>query len=349
MEYMIARTKFVKRIVACLFKGCIAFVMGIMGLWAIAAMTYSNLPVHGMRVACVGLFLVIAATLFYRVRPFYKAGLSFGILWGAVLAWWLWIPPSNLRNWQPDVAILPSARIDGNTITVDNIRNCDYRTPTDYTVSYYDKTFNLDKLEGADLFICFWGPTKIAHTIMSFCFEGGQYLCISIETRKEVGEEYSAVKGFFKQFELIYIVADERDLIRLRTNYRKETVYLYRLAAKPELVREVLLDYIMSVNQLNRQPEWYNALTQNCTTAIRGHTAPYAHGKMSWKFLANGYLDTLLYERKAIDASMPFERIKSLSRINDNALNAGDSNEFSGRIRAGLPCPQGRRKSDVPQ
>jgi hypothetical protein len=126
-------------------------------------------------------------------------------------------------------------------------------------------------------------------------------------------------------------------LIRLRTNFRKETVYLYRLTAKPELVREVLLDYFKSVNQLNQQPEWYNALTQNCTTAIRGHTAPYAHGKISWKFIANGYLDTLLYQRKAIDTSLPFEQIKTISRINERALKADNGSDFSVVIREDLP------------
>jgi hypothetical protein len=308
-----------------------------MTLWAVGAITYSNLPAYWMRMACAVVFFIAAVALVFRIKRFYKALLAFSVLWGIVLVWWIWIPPSNNRHWQPDVAVLPFAEIDGNTIAVQNIRNCDYRTETDYTVSYYDKTFDLDKLQGADLFICFWGPTLIAHTIMSFVFDGDEHLCISIETRKETGEAYSAIKGFFKQFELIYIVGDERDLIRLRTNFRKETVYLYRLTAKPELVREVLLDYLKSVNRLNQQPEWYNALTQNCTTAIRGHTAPYAHGKMSWEFIANGHLDTLLYERKAIDTSLPFEQIKTTSRINERALKADSSADFSVIIRDGLP------------
>jgi hypothetical protein len=326
-----------KRFFRAIGKGLFLVAAFIMTLWAVLAITYSNLPAHWMRMAGAVVFVTAAVALFIWIKNFYKAVLAFGLLWSAVLVWWLLIPPSNNRNWQPDVAILPSAVIEGNTLTVHNIRNCDYRTQTDYTVSYYDKTFDLDKLEGADLFICFWGPKKIAHTIMSFCFQGGHYLCISIETRKEVGEAYSAIKGFFKQFELIYIVGDERDLIRLRTNFRKETVYLYRLTAKPELVREVLLDYFKSVNQLNQQPEWYNALTQNCTTAIRGHTAPYAHGKISWKFIANGYLDTLLYQRKAIDTSLPFEQIKTISRINERALKADNGSDFSVVIREDLP------------
>ena len=140
---------------------------------------------------------------------------------------------------------------------------------------YYDKTFDLSKLRTADLFISFWDSPYIAHTIMSFGFGGNDYVAISIETRKSKDEEYSAIKGFFKQYELIYIVSDERDVVRLRTNFRGENVYLYRLDAKPELVRSVFLDYFTYINHLKEQPEWYNALTHNCTTAIRGHVVPH--------------------------------------------------------------------------
>jgi hypothetical protein len=320
-------------------KSVLIVAASVMTLWAFAAIYYSNLPWYWLRITAAIIFVTAFTFIFILVRPLLKAGLVFLLLFITVLVWWLLIPASNNRDWQPDVALLPSAVIDGNMITVRNIRNCDYRSETDYTVSYYDKTFDLSKLQGADLFICFWGSPLIAHTIMSFCFEPDQYLCISIETRKEVGEEYSAIKGFFRQYELIYIVGDERDLIRLRTNFRKETVYLYRLTAKPALVCKVLLDYLKRINQLNRQPEWYNALTENCTTAIRGHTAPYTRGKMSWKLLLNGYLDTLLYENKAIDTSMPFEKLKSLSQINDKALKADNITDFSITIREGLPNP----------
>lgn len=326
-----------KRVLVYLLRAILCLIMGIMALWASAAIYYSNLPGSATRIAAVVLFFAVAAGVFWTLRPFYKAALAFGLVWAVIVIAWLCIPPSNNRNWQPDVAVLPSAQIEGDKVTVRNIRNCKYRTETDYTVSYYDQTFDLSKLQGADLFIIYWGSPMIAHTIMSFCFEDNQYLCISIETRKEAGEGYSAIKGFFKQYELIYIVGDERDLVRLRTNFRGESVYLYRLTAKPELVRQVLLDYLKSVNSLNQRPEWYNAMTQNCTTSIRGHTAPYAHGKMSWKMLVNGYLDTLLYERRAIDTSLPFEQIKAAGFINDRAVQAGDSPDFSKRIREGLP------------
>jgi hypothetical protein len=333
-----------KRILSLIAKGLLSVVILIMTLWATAAIYYSNLPWYLLRTAVAIALLIVCVVIFFTIRPFRKAILVFLAVFALILVWWLLIPPSNNRDWQPDVAVLPSAVIDGNMLTVRNIRNCDYRTETDYTVSYYDKTFDLSKLQGADLFICFWGSPLIAHTIMSFCFKGDQYLCISIETRKEKGEEYSSLKGFFKQYELIYIVGDERDLIRLRTNFRKETVYLYRLSAKPDLVRKVLLDYLDTINRLNRQPEWYNALTENCTTAVRGHITPYTHGKLSWKIVINGYLDTLLYERKAIDTSMPFEQIKQISRINDKAINAGNSDDFSMIIRRDLPNPYFRQK-----
>ena len=328
-----------KRIARFLAKMVFAVIAAIMVLWSMAAIYYSNIPWHFLRVGGAIAFLVLVAAVFFAVRPFRRAMAIFFAVFGVILLWWLLIPASNHRDWQPDVASLTAYTIDGNMITVRNIRNCDYRTETDYTVAYYDKTFDLTKLRGADLFICFWGPTLIAHTMMSFDFDDNQYLCISIETRKEKGEDYSAVRGFFKQYELIHIVGDERDLVRLRTDFRKEKLYLYRLNTDPNIVRSVLLDYLKTINDLNAKAQWYNALTENCTTAIRGHASPYTHGKMSWKILANGYLDTLLYERKVIDTNMPFERIKQMSLINDRALQAGNSPDFSRIIRAGLPNP----------
>ena len=262
------------------------------------------------------------------------------MLFAIVLIGWLALPPSNDRNWQPDVAVLPYSTVQGDAITVHNIRNCDYRTETDYTVRYYDKTFELSKLRSFDLFLSDWGLKTIVHTLVSFGFEDGSFLCISIETRKEVGEEYSNLKGFFRQYELTYVVGDERDLIRLRTNYRKgETVYLYRLiGSSTEVARQIFLDYLRCINGLKAQPEWYNALTGNCTTEIRGHTRPYA-GKVSWdwRILANGYIDEMAYEVGVLDRSLPFEVLKPKSIINAKAVAADQDPAFSKRIREGLP------------
>jgi len=305
------------------------------------AIYFSNLPATLLPVAS-GSFALLALILIL-------AGLRKGKrrAWGAFLvlfalvfaAWWLLIPPSNHRNWQPDVAVLPWAEIGESLITVHNIRNVDYRSETDYTVRHYDRSFDLRGLQSVDLFLVYWGSPSIAHTMLSFGFADGGFLCFSIETRKEVGEEYSAIKGFFKQFELTYVVADERDVVRLRTNYRSgEDVYLYRFNVPMDFARKVLLDYLREVNGLKDRPEWYRALLTNCTTSILRHTTPFnpdAH--FDWRLIANGYLDEMLYERGKLDRTLPFAELKQISRINPRAKAADQASDFSRLIRVGLP------------
>jgi len=307
--------------------------------WGTLAIYYSYLPVP-LRYAGAGFFAAASVAVLLFVRPRRKGIGVFCGLFAVVLIGWLSMEPSNDRNWQPDVSRLPYVTEAGDTITVHNIRNCDYRTETDYTAQYYDKRFALSGLRSIDLFLSDWGLKTIVHTIISFGFEDGSYLSISIETRKEMGEEYSSLRGFFRQYELIYVVADERDLIRLRTNLRQgETVYLYRLGGSSlEVARQILLDYIRYINHLKETPEWYNALTGNCTTEIRGHTRPYA-GKVrwDWRILANGYIDELAYELGAVDTSLPFRELKARSIINERARAADRDPAFSKRIRQGIP------------
>ncbi len=308
-----------------------------MTAWATLAVYYSDLP-PSFRLIAAGLFVIgglAVLTVGYRRRA---ARFVFLAAFAAVLVWWLLIPPSNTRNWQPDVALLPWAAIDGDRVTIHGIRNVDYRTETDYTVRHYDRTFDLTKMKSVDLFVVYWGSPLIAHTMLSFGFAGGDQVCFSIETRKEVGEEYSSIKGFFKQFELTYIIGDERDLVRLRTNYRKEQVYLWRLRTSMDLARNVFLDYLRTVNLLRDRPEWYNALTSNCTTNIRGHTVPYSpNARFDWRIIINGFIDRMIYDRGMVDRSLPFDEIKRRSRINEKAQAAGNDPAFSRLIRQGLP------------
>lgn len=312
-------------------------VMGMTG-WAWLAIYFSNLPGQNFRLVVSILMPCFTGLIFWFVRPLWRKLVCFLMLFCLVLCWWLLIPASNDRNWQPDVAVLCHAEINGDDVTIHNIRNCDYRTKEDYTPQYYDKTFSLSKLQTADLYVVTWGPKLIAHTMMSFGFGDQGYVCISIETRKEQGESYSAIKGFFKQFELIYIVADERDLVRLRTNYRGEKVYLYRLKSDPKIIREVFLDYFKQINRLVDNPGWYNALTQNCTTTIRGHTRPYTQKRpFDWRLLANGYLDQMLYDRKVVDTNYPFAELKKRVYINDKAVLLDNDPNFSYCIRVGVP------------
>jgi hypothetical protein len=304
--------------------------------WAVLAIQHSNLP-SWLRPVASAIFVAATVCALLLVRPRRRGRLLFLLIFGVLLAWWLVIPPSNGRDWQPDVAILPYADVEGNKVTIHNIRNCDYRSETDFDVHHYDRTYDLDKLRTADLFLVYWGSPMIAHTMISFGFEGGDYLCVSIETRKEKGEDYSAVKGFFKQYELVYVVADERDLVRLRTNYRGEDVYLYRLHPAPEVLRNVFLDYLKEINHLKQQPEWYNALTSNCTTNIRGHTKPYVASPWDWRVLLNGHLDEMAYETGRLDQSLPFAELKARSHINERAKAADNDPAFSKLIREGLP------------
>ena len=255
-----------------------------------------------------------------------------------VLMWWFLLQPSNNRDWLPDVAVLPFADIAGNQVTVHNIRNCDYRTETDFEVHHYDKTFNLDQLRTVDLYLVTWGSPHIAHTMVSFGFADGDYVCFSIETRKEKGEDYSAMKGLFRQFELTYIIADERDLIRLRANYRQgEEVCLYRLQVTPEQGRKLFLDYLRRANELHERAEWYNALTDNCTTAIRAQRTTADRAPWDWRMLVNGHLDEMLYERGMIVTNLPFAELKKISNINDRAKAADQAADFSQQIRKDLP------------
>lgn len=280
---------------------------------------------------------IVSIVLAAIVRPLLR-GLVVALFPVIVVAlWWTSIPPSNARDWTPDVSRTARVTFDGSRVTIENVRNFKYRSESDYDQRWETRSYDLDRIKGVDLFISFWGRTEIAHTIVSWDFDNGQHLAISIETRKEKGESYSAIRGFFRQYELYYVVADERDLVGLRTNYRVEQVYLYRISATPAQARALLVDYLNEVNQLADHPEWYNALTQNCTTAIRGHAQNIgAGGSLDWRLLANGHLDELLYERGQIDTSIPFAELRSRSNITEKAKAAGDSPDFSARIRQGL-------------
>jgi hypothetical protein len=322
-------------------KVFIRFCLLLMALWGAVAIFYSNLP-DFLRPWIAGIFAIGSLVALVGKYSDRQARLGFVTAFAVVLVYWLLMPPSNNRNWQPDLATLAWADIKGDKVTIHNIRNCDYRTETDFTVQYYDRTFDLSKLKSVDFFLVYWGSPKIAHTMMSFDFEGQGNVCFSIETRKEKGEEYSTIKGFFRQYEIIYVVADERDLVRLRTNYREkgkgEDVYLYRLNAGPEVARKVFLSYLGEVNRLKERPEWYNALTGNCTTSIRQHTMPYnPNARLDWRLIVNGYIDEMLYERKVIDTSMPFPELKKRSYINPRAHAADKDPAFSQLIRKGLP------------
>lgn len=308
-------------------------------LWATLAVYYSNLPGPPVvRTAAAVAFAVGLLAIVLLVRPWPRAGLAVVVAIGGVIVWFLLIPPSNTRDWQADVAILPWAEIDGDRIVLHDIRDNEYRTETDYTVRHHDRTVRLSDLRTLDVFLVYWGSPAIAHTIMSFGFADDQYVAISIETRKRKGQDYDAVRGFFRQYEITYVVADERDVVRVRTNFRGEQVYLYRLRSPVDDIQALFVNYLRYVNDLRERPVWYNALTHNCTTAIRGHRPPARPRVLTgWKVLLNGYIDGLAYDQRLLDRSLPFAELKKRSLINAVARSADRDPAFSIRIRAGLP------------
>jgi Domain of unknown function (DUF4105) len=287
--------------------------------------------------AALGL-VALGALVARRARR--AAAPTFAVAFALVLVVWGNATPSNSRDWQPEVAVLPYADIKGDLVTVHNIRNFDYRTETDFTPAYYDKTFDLRRLDRVDLIVVYWMGPAIAHPFVSFGF-GDDHLAISIEARKDRVREYATLPGFFRQYELVYVVADERDVIRVRTNYRKsppEEVYLFRLIGPIENGRRVFLDYLRGISELREHPRFYNTLTTNCTTMILAHaTVNPGHIPFSWKVLLSGYTAEYAYDQGRLDRSLPFEELKRRSHINAAAQAADKAPDFSRRIRAGLP------------
>lgn len=315
------------------------------GVWGVLALAISGPQNESLRLALAAAFgaAALAALVALAVRRWRWRGLAaFLALFAAALVWFFSLPASNDRDWVDENVVLPHATIQGDRVTVHNVRNFNYRTETDFTPAYYDKTYDLRQLEGVDIVATYWMGPAVAHIFLSFAFAGGDHLAVSIETRKEKGEGYSTVKGFFRQYELYYVVADERDVIRLRTNYRKdppEQVHLYRVKGDNASARRVFMDYMNAINALKDEPAFYNSLTTNCTTTIWTHSLVNpGHVPFSWKILASGHVPQYLHEQgRLVDGGLPFAELQQRAQVNARAQLAGAAADFSTRIRQGLP------------
>jgi hypothetical protein len=323
---------------------CLALAVAGATIWAALAIYYSGPPGEALRLGLAATFVLgtVGAFLFLPNRRRTLAG--FGAAFGVVLLWWTSIEPSNERDWQTEVAVLPYATIEGDLVTLHNVRNFDYRTEQDFEARYDDRTYDLRALDAVDLIAVYWAGDAIAHIIVSFGF-AGDHVAMSIETRKEKGEAYSSLAGFFRRYELIYVVGDERDLIRVRTNYRRpeELAYLYRTRAGPEAARRLFLAYVEKINLLRSSPAFYNTLTTNCTTdvwllvrTLTGRTP------LDWRVLLSGHFPAYAYALGSLDTSLPFPTLKARSLINEKAHAADRAADFSRRIREGLPRPPSR-------
>jgi hypothetical protein len=245
--------------------------------------------------------------------------------------------PSNCRDWSPDMAVLSRVEINDNLAHVHNIRDCTYLDADTYVVHHYDKTYNLDDLEGVDfIMVPFQGMSVLAHTMLSFAFRDGQHLAVSVEIRREQGEKYEFLQGSLNGYELMYVVGDERDLVKLRTNYRMDDVYLYPVRATPEQAREMFVDVMARVNKLAGEPEFYNTFTNNCTTNIVRHVNHIAPGKVRLydvRVLFPGLSDKLAYNLGLLDTRVSFEETRRRANISETARRSADSPDFSAVIR----------------
>ena len=305
--------------------------------WATLAIYFSNLPWPDLRLALAMAFAAFVIFVFSLARrPRMYA--AFAILFLGVVAWWLPIPPLHDRNWRPEVAVMPRAIIDGDRVRITGVRNFNYRVANDFTVRYEEREVQLSHLKRIDFYVSYWSEGPVGHTFLSFIFDNAPPLSISIETRPEVGESFAPVASLFKQFELIYVVGNEPDVVGVRTNHRHESVYLYPLNSSAEDARRLLLVYLERINELADQPEFYHLLSNSCTiNIVRYANAAGRVGRFDIRHLLNGLIDSYLYHSGRVDTSLPFDELRRRSHINEAAQAADGAPDFSQRIRAGLP------------
>lgn len=245
--------------------------------------------------------------------------------------------PSNDRDWSLDQSVLPYAKINDNLVTIHNIRNFTYASTTSYTPDYYNKTFDVSKIKKVWYIVePFSGFRGSAHTFLSFEFENETFIAVSIEIRKEKGESFSALKGLFNRYELMYVFADERDAIKLRSNYRKDLVYVYPVKTTTEKARALFLDMVKKANELKDAPEFYNTAVNNCTTNIARHVniiSPKRVPFVSLSFILPASSDKLAYDLGLIDTDLSFEEARKKFLINDRAAQYADDSAFSVKIR----------------
>ncbi|MCF6174921.1 MAG: DUF4105 domain-containing protein [Victivallaceae bacterium] len=306
-------------------------------LWSIASLSFI-LPWAWLQISGAILFALACPAALIFIKPRRR---TFLVITGLVLVITTWqqaIPPTNDHDWQPSVARLPNIAVVGNEVRISNIRNFDYRTETDFTPRYYDRNFKLNELTSLDYILSYWDENKaIAHSIFSFGLKNGDYLAVSVETRLSKKQKQSLLSGIFNQYELIYILADERDILRLRTNFRKEQVYLYRVKINQLLLQKVFVEIIKRAADLQKHPRFYNTLKHNCITTLladlrRAQGKPYS---LDYRFILNGYSDELLFDKGAlISGGMPFKQLKEHRHINQYVeKDPNAATDYSKKIR----------------
>jgi Domain of unknown function (DUF4105) len=327
---------FLSKLLGWLTKGVWFLCQVLLVAWATLAIYYSNLPWAGLRLGLAVAFAAFAIWVLCLSRQ-RRMSVVLILLFLGVVVWWSSISPSHHRAWRPEVAVMPRAVVDGDRVRLTGVRNFNYRSRNDFTVRYEEREVRLSHLTGIDFYVSYWSEGLVGHTFLSFIFDDAPPLSISIETRPEVGEGFAPIASLFKQFELIYVVGDELDLVGVRANHRRETVYLYRLNTAPENARQLLLVYLARINELADRPEFYHLLSNSCTiNIVRYANATGRVGRFDIRHLLNGLVDSYLYHSGRVDTTLPFDELRRRSQINEAAQAADGAPDFSERIRASL-------------
>jgi hypothetical protein len=329
-----------RKILGGLLKLLSGFVSFLFIAWGTLAIYYSTLPWLGLRVTLALVFFGFGVWALWRPFRLRRIGM-FALAYVILLAGWRTIQPSHDRNWRSDVTVMPRATIEGDKVKISGFRNFEYRSREDYTVRHEEREFDLSHLTSLDFYISYWAIGPMGHTFVSFNFDNAKPICISIETRPQEGQTFKPIASLFKQFELIYVVGDERDLVAVRTNHRNEDVFLYRIRIPAATARELLKLYLGRVNQLADRPEFYHLLSNSCTiNIVRLANQVGRVGRLDINHLLNGFVDQYLYSTGMIDTTLPFAEFRRRSHINEAANQADGAPDFSDRIRQAIGLPK---------
>ena len=317
--------------------------MLVAGLWVAGLLAY-QLPgpgwVRGVVLAAWGGFALITVVAVARARAGRWPGALFAVVLVATGLWWLLLSPRQDREWADDVAQrLKVVSFDGQHVVLDNVRNFTWRTEDDHDVRWERREYDLDQLRSADLVLSYWMGPMIAHTLVSFGFEDGRQLVFSLEIRKERGESFSALGGFFRKFEMTLVAAEETDIVKVRSNVRDEDVYLYLLTGMTrEQLKGLFVSYLGEARKLDATPAFYNTLTSNCTTIVYELAKQIAPGlPLDYRLLVSGYFAEYARDLGVLTPGVDFATLKARGRITDRARAAGDDPAFSRLIRVGMP------------
>lgn len=315
-------------------------VVAALALWGAFALWFQLPRRRSLQVTGVFLWLAFSvACVVDALRSSAPVGwVVFGVTFAALLWWWHLVEPSNNRDWADDVARMTTGVVEGDCVTLHNVRNFDWHTRAEYTQRWETRSYDLRGLCSVDMILSYWSMSAIAHVLVSFGFDGGEQVVFSVEIRREKMEKFSEIGGFFKEFELSIIACDERDVIRVRTNVRGEDDYLYRIRMPVSNMRSLFLSYVNEANELARTPRFYNTLTVNCTTLVyQMMKRIVGRLPLDYRLLFSGYLAGYVHKVGGLDPRYSLEELRRLGRITDRARESDRRASFSADIREGLP------------